>query len=100
MSTLSLSQHAAIRANQRGVTHALIDALISHADYEMPVGDGCTVLRMSRERLQDRDVRRELGSIIDRLKNLAVVWNYEESKVITVLHDHGKSAGRRYRRAH
>jgi len=100
MPSLSLSRHAAVRANQRGVTNAMLNALISYADYEAAAGDGCTVLRLSRDVLADRDVRRTLGAMADRLKNLAVVWSSATGEVITVLHDHGKAAGRRYRPSH
>lgn len=42
--TYALTQHAAVRTQQRGVPHHLIDALMSYADFEAPVGGGCTVL--------------------------------------------------------
>ena len=49
----TLSKHAALRVQQRGVPHHLVAALMNHADFEAPVGGGCTVLRMTRERLSD-----------------------------------------------
>jgi hypothetical protein len=42
----ALSNHATVRTQQRGVPHHLIDALMSYADFEAPVGGGCTVLRI------------------------------------------------------
>jgi hypothetical protein len=73
MSSFSMSRHAEIRANQRGVTHAMIETLIAHADVETPVGRGCTALRISRRQLQDRELRQSLGSKCDRLASLALI---------------------------
>lgn len=100
MPAIALSRHAMVRANQRGVTHDVLDALISHADFEAPCGGGCTVLRLTRDRLLDRDLRASLGPNFDRLKDLAVVVADDTGEVVTVLHDHGRADGRRYRRAH
>ena len=60
--TFALSSHAAMRTQQRGVPHRLIDALMSYADFEAPVGGGCTVLRMTRDRLDDPDLADRLGA--------------------------------------
>jgi hypothetical protein len=98
MPTLALTRHATLRAQQRGVTHAMLDALIHNADVEAPVGGGCTVLRLSRERLMDRALRASLGPMADRLETLAVVLADETGEVVTVLRDHGGREGRRYRR--
>lgn len=35
---------------QRGLPHHLIDAPMSYADFEAPVGGGCTELRMTASR--------------------------------------------------
>jgi hypothetical protein len=95
---IALSRHAQVRANQRGVTHRAINDLIAHADIERPVGDGCTVLRISRRRLDDPSVRAELGSNGDKLASLAVIWNGDRGQVVTLLIDHGRGRGRRYHR--
>ena len=99
MTNCALSRHAALRANQRGVTHAMIDALLTHADIEASVGDGCTVVRFSRARLADRGLRQTLGGTIDRMKSVVLVLG-GGGEVVTVLHDHGGLQGRRYRRQH
>lgn len=51
----ALSNHAAVRTQQRGVPDHLIDALMSYAELEALVGSGCTVLRMTRDRIDDPD---------------------------------------------
>jgi hypothetical protein len=78
----------------------MLDALITYADFEAPVGSGCTVLRFSHQRLMDGDLRAVLGATVDRLRSLAVVLADDTGDVVTVLHDHGRSKGRRYRRAY
>lgn len=95
---LQLTQHASVRANQRGVPHGLISHLLDHADVETRVGGGCVALRLSRRRLKDKDVKRSVGRDLDRLRNLAVVCNPSDGSIITVLHEHGSRA-RRYHRA-
>lgn len=100
MPSLALTRHAATRANQRGVTHEMLDALIAHADLESPVGGGCTAVRFSRDRLMDRSLRAALGPTADRLGSLAVILSDDTGEVVTVMHDHGCPDGRRYRRPH
>lgn len=95
---LQLTEHASIRANQRGVPHGVIAHLLDHADVETRVGGGCVALSLSRRRLADRDVRKSIGGDVDRLRNLAVVCNPQDGAIITVLHQHGAKA-RRYHRA-
>jgi hypothetical protein len=97
--TMSLSRHAAIRANQRGVPHALLQNLIDHADVETPVGGGCFALSISRSRLQEEDIRLSFGSAIDRVAGLAVICDGDYGAVVTILHARGP-VGRRYRAAH
>ena len=89
--TFALSSHAAMRTQQRGVPHRLIDALMSYADFEAPVGGGCTVLRMTRDRLADPD-------LADRLGGLSMVWSERTGEIVTVLRPRRGPAGRRYRR--
>lgn len=95
---LQLTDHASVRANQRGVPHGLLVHLLDHADVETRVGGGRVALSLSRKRLADRDVRKSVGRDVDRLRNLAVVCDLDDGAIITVLHEHG-ARGRRYHRA-
>jgi hypothetical protein len=97
---LALTRHATLRAKQRGVTHAMLDAFVNYADLEAPVGRGCTVLRFSRERLMDRDLRASLGRTPDRLSSLALILADDGGEIVTVLHHRRGPGGRRYRRLH
>jgi len=71
---------------------------MSYADYEAPVGGGCTVLRMTRERLNDPEVAANLGADRERLRGLSVVWSDRTGEIVTVLRPRRGPAGRRYRR--
>ena len=97
MTVASLSRHAERRARQRGVPDGLIDLLLAHADVDAPAGSGCTVLRISRNRLAA--LRPRLGAAAERLSNLALIWSDRTAQVVTILRDHGTPAGRRYRAA-
>lgn len=90
-----MTHHAEVRANQRGIPYSLIDAVLDHADLEVPVGDGCVAYRISKDLLAERDVRRRLGAHIDRAGKVAVVCS-DDGAVVTVMHDWG-CQGRRYR---
>jgi hypothetical protein len=100
MTTFSLTKHARTRANQRGITLELIEALLVFADMEVPAEGGCTCLRCSREALAAAELRAVIGSIAERLQGLAAIVADDTGEIVTVFHDHGRADGRRYRRAH
>ena len=93
MPNQDLTQHAILRAQQRGVPHHLIDTLLENADIDAPVGGSCRLLRVSRRRLLDQSLRGEA----DRLSRLAVVWSDHTSSIVTIVHHFRGRAGRRYR---
>ena len=99
MYDFSLTRHARNRAQQRGVPYALIEAVLSHADRNTPVGGNCTAFLVSKARLKDRKVRQTLGADADRLCGLFVVCADETGEVVTILHNAGGAKGRHYRRA-
>ena len=98
MPDLHLTRHANIRASQRGIPYDLLDAMFTHADIEIHAGNGCTTLRCSRDWLSGREPRASIGPKADRLASLAVVVADDSGAIVTVLHDHCRSSGRRYRR--
>lgn len=94
------TDHALQRANQRGIQSELIDAILEYADVEVPVGSGCTSLRISKRALKNEDVRRRLGPLVDRAAKTAVLWRSDDNAVVTVMKDLGSAAARRYRKLH
>lgn len=95
---IAYSKHAAVRSQQRGVGRHLIEALMTYADYDAPVGGGCMVLRMTRDRLNDPDLAASLGADRERLRDLSIVWSERTGEIVTVLRPRRGRAGRRYRR--
>ncbi len=68
-----LSNHAKTRANQRGIYHEMMDAVLSFGDHEIPVGDGCYALQLSRRQLRDPKLKARIGPCFDRLAGLVLV---------------------------
>ncbi|WP_263338018.1 hypothetical protein [Albidovulum salinarum] len=85
------SEHSLRRSAQRGVTKGFIEAILTHADIERPIGDNCRLVRVSR--------RWSHGlNIDDRLGRYAVIWSDDTARIVTVLPLYDGAAGRRYRR--
>jgi hypothetical protein len=90
---INLSRHAQIRLQQRGLRLTDVEAIVTNADVETPIGSNCVLLRVSRE--VSRSFRTE-----DRLSRLGVIWSEDHAQVVTVFPIRGGSAGRRYRARH
>jgi len=97
MLTNALSNHAKTRANQRGIYHEMMEAVLRHADHEVPVGDGCYALQLSRRQLRDPKLKARIGSSFDRLAGLVLICCNGSGEIVTVMRDCGRAA-RRYRR--
>lgn len=67
---------------------------MSYADFEAPVGGGCTLLRMTRDRLDDPDLADGLGAERERLRGLSIVWS-GTGEIVTVVRPRRGAAGRR-----
>lgn len=92
-----MSRHARQRSQQRGVPFSLIEAILDHCDRDSYIGDNCRVMRVSRAAA--RSLSRSGGDrqLAERLPNLVLVWSDRNNQVVTVIHDNGNSASRRYR---
>ena len=88
-----LSGHADRRCKERGVSSALLQAIIDHADVEADAGDGCRLLRVRRQTAVALRIN-------DRLHRFAVIWSERNGRVVTVLPLHSGHSGRRYRKVH
>jgi hypothetical protein len=66
---------------------ALINVLLEHADIRHDIGQGMVLLRLSRQRLRDLDLRRSMGREARRLKDLSVVWDEEAGQIVRVCDD-------------
>jgi hypothetical protein len=64
---------------------AVVDAVLRFHDEETDQGSGRTLLRLSAQRLRQRDVKAALGSHAARAARVAILWNERESEIIRVL---------------
>lgn len=90
---ITLSQHAQLRAQQRGVTARMIEMILDHADVEKNVGDDCILIRVSK-----RQADAIHGS--DKLSKFVLIWSDTHSQIVTIIPLHETAAGRRYRSKH
>lgn len=92
----TITKHATARANQRGVPHRRLEALLAVADLEVAVGRGLHARRASRRALLEAIADGLPPALAGHLSNLAVV-EADNGSVVTVAHIHGR-AGQHYKR--
>jgi len=90
--TMKHSNHSALRAAQRGLGTHFIGAILEHADVECPIGDNCTLMRVSRRHAARLNID-------DRLGRYGLIWSEDTARIVTILPLHEGPAGRRYRRS-
>ncbi len=93
----NISRHAFQRTQQRGVPLALLENILDYHDHDSEVGDDCRVLRVSRKAALAFAAQGGDRQVADRLPGIAVVWSDKTNRVVTVIHDTGNRAARRYR---
>ena len=64
---------------------AVVDAVLRFHDEEQDQGSGYTLLRLSKKRLRDAEVKAALGDQKKRAANVSILWNERESEIIRVL---------------
>jgi hypothetical protein len=94
-----MSRHAAIRAQQRGITTAQLSAVFIHADREIRRGNSCYAIWVSKETLQQLGPITPEGVPTDKLKTLTVLQSEDETCVTAFRSQRGKAYRRRSRRA-
>lgn len=90
------SEHAKVRANQRGVSKPQLKLVINYADIFVSVGRDLSAGRLSRQAVNDAVADGVPPSEVDRLKRLAIV-EAADGKIVTIAVVHGKK-GKHYRR--
>jgi hypothetical protein len=88
------SRHATIRAQQRGITPAQIDAILRYADMERRRGRGCASIWVSRKELRRLGPSAPEGVSTDRLQGITVLQRSDQSTV-TVFRNRKSDAYRR-----
>jgi hypothetical protein len=89
------SQHAIIRAQQRGITPTQIDAVVRYADMERPRGRGCISIWISRKELRRLAPSTPEGVSIDRLQGVTVVQAGDETGITAFRNRKAKAYRRR-----
>lgn len=84
MLNFSFTRHARVRAQQRGVRRAYIDAVIGHADMEARRGNGCSSIWISERELRRFGPRTPEGIPTDKLQGLMVLQGSDQA-CITVI---------------
>ena len=82
------SDHAYVRCQQRGISRAAMELVLDEGDLVEPAGDHCERIRLSRlqaRRLQARGVDRRM---LERVRNVAVIYSRRTAQVVTVMHVH------------
>jgi hypothetical protein len=90
---IRMSIHGERRARQRRITSGLIARILEHADLEKPIGDGCTLVGVSRQKA--RSDRRADG--LDRYR---LIESGRNGQIVTAMIVREGRSGRRYRRGH
>lgn len=64
---------------------AVVDAVLRFHDREDEQSSGFTLLRLSPERIRQREVKAALGDHAARAARVSILWNERESEIIRVL---------------
>jgi hypothetical protein len=73
------------QAERPALPAAVVDAVLRFHDEEQDQGAGRTLLRLSRQRLRDAELRAALGVHAPRAANVSILWNEREGEIIRVL---------------
>lgn len=98
MICMTLSRHSAIRARQRGIACAQIEAVERYADVETPRGGGCVSIWISRKMLQELGPSTPEGIATDRLQGLIVLVGNNQACVTVLRSQRTKTYRRNTRR--
>ncbi len=91
MLNICISQHARQRMQQRGILSSDLAFLLGFADREVPIGDNCLALSVSRKALK------EMGREAKRCENIVAIVRDDWETIVSVLHAAGKK-GTHYKR--
>lgn len=94
MSNRSLTRHGRIRAKQRGISTACIDAVLGYADMEARRGSGCASIWISKRELRRLGSSTPEGVPTDRLRGLTVLQSSDDA-CVTVFRNRKSKAYRR-----
>jgi hypothetical protein len=86
-----LSRHAAVRAQQRGISPAQLSAIATYADMENRLGGDCYALWISKKALRRLGPLTSEGVPTDRLKGLTILQGDDDTLVTTFRSERSKA---------
>ena len=89
------TRHATVRAQQRGIKPAYIDAVIRYGDLEHRRGRGCVSISISRRELSRLGPITPEGIPTDKLRGVTVPQT-EDQACVTVFRNHTSKTYRRH----
>ncbi len=89
------SQHASVRAQQRGISSAQLYAIAAHGDKEIHRGGGCYAVWISKETMRRLGPATPEGVSTDRLKGLIILHSGDNTLVTTFRNRRDKAYRRR-----
>ena len=93
-----LTDHAAARAQQRGISRETINFVIANADVWLHAGGGTNSVRISKKKIPQLKKNGGRSSQRDRAQNVVLLLDQKSASIITVMHDTGTRQSRRYRK--
>jgi len=93
-----LTQHAANRANQRGILQETLSFVIEHSDVLLHAGEGRNSVRISKKRQAKLIAGGLPPSLVERAANVVLILDQCHGVVVTVVRDTGTKSGRKHRR--
>lgn len=97
MTHIISSDHAEVRAQQRGIRPATIEFVLQHADIDLEAGNGCYSCRLSHRAAAELLRKGAPISEVDKARSVVLIISKDSGEIVTVMHDRN-SDGRRYRR--
>ena len=98
VSDFDLSQHAAQRAQQRGVRHRTMRFIFNQADIELHAGHGLKTVRISRKKLSQLRAEGFPANLVEQASHVFLIVSPSDRTVVTVSHDTGSRQGGRHRK--
>ena len=84
-SKLNFTEHADIRAQQRGVKRSVLNFILLEADMDLPAGRGCRSLFVSRKRLRALiNENKVQPKFADRVAGVVLIEH--ENELVTLFH--------------
>ncbi len=97
LSGLVLTDHAVRRTQQRGIKAETLKFVIQNSDLLLHAGEGTLSMRISNRQIVKLGEEGIKPSMLERAKNIVIIFDPSNTMVVSILLDHGSKSGRSYR---